>query len=295
MGPGSMTIMKLMKVIDPSTLAQYEKSLQKDPKSKIFAALADAYREVGQIAKAEEVARKGIQAHPDYVGGYVALGRILCQKKEYEAAVPTLQKAAEIAPENILAYQLLGTCYIELKQPKEALKAHKMALFLNPLSERSRQAVKKLEILSAEDFEKPLFDLPDTSEFQFQKLKDPKTAAPAQSNAQGPAAKAGSNPFTSAALERELSFVDALILRNELQLAQNHLSRLQFQGFKDPGIDERLELVNLDESGDPLLNSSTDRGPGHRPGFQKRLEIDSKINRLKEVLIQIQAARDARI
>jgi len=292
-----MTIVKIMKVIDPSTLAQYEKSLQKDPKSKIFAALADAYREVGQITKAEEVAKKGIQNHPAYVGGYVALGRILCQKKEYESAVPVLQKAAEIAPENILAYQLLGLCYIELSQPKEALKAHKMALFLNPLSEKSRQAVKKLEILSAEDFEKPLFDLPDTNEFQFQKLKEPKAAAiaRAKANVQVPSAKAGSNPFTSAALERELSFVDALILRNELQLAHNHLSRLQFQGFKDPGIDERLELVNLDESIDPLLNSSADREPSHRPGFKKRLEIDSKINLLKEVLNQIQAARDARI
>lgn len=290
-----------MKVIDPATILQYEKALQKDPKSQIFAALADAYRELGQLEKAETVARKGIQVHRAYVGGYVALGRILCQKRTFIEAVPVLQKAVEVAPENLLAYQLLGMCFVEMNLPKEALKAHKMALFLNPLSERSRQAVEKLEILTADEYNSDLFDAND---FEFRDVarvgklsreqkqsidtgpalvkpiaRVPKTPAPVP---EAPEKSAG-----AVALERELSFIDALVMRNEIKKAKDQLIRLKFQGHHGPEIEERLELVSMDDDGDELSLRS--------PNARKKLEIDHKIEKLERLLAAVENRKFAHL
>lgn len=287
-----------MKVIDPATIQQYEKALAKDPKSQIFAALADAYRELGQLEKAETVARKGIQVHKAYVGGYVALGRILCQKRSFVEAVPVLQKAVEVAPENLLAYQLLGMCFVEMNLPKEALKAHKMALFLNPMSERSRQAVEKLEILTADEYNADLFD---SQEFEFKNIardaREKKLNLDAQPALVKPAPKKTTTPTPipeapekspgAVALERELSFIDALIMRNEIKKAKDQLIRLKFQGHHGPEIEERLELVSMDDEGDPIALRA--------PNARKKLEIDHKINKLERLLRAIEDRRFAHL
>lgn len=267
-------VLKGMKVIDPSTIVKYERTLQKDPKSKVFAALADAYREVGKMELAEEVARRGLQTHPDYVGGYVALGRVLFQTRRFDEAVPVLQKAVQVSPENLLAYQLLGSCFVELKNPKEALKAHKMALFLNPLSERSQQAVRKLEILSAEEFNREFFEDLQSAEaeeetpFTYKKVSNEKTP------------KLDPQKIS---LERELSFIDALILRGEIPKAKEHLQRLQFKGHHGPEIDQRLDLVSSEEDEDDLL--------GHSPKMARKLELDHKIKVLKNLLVAVSNKR----
>lgn len=262
-----------MKVIDPSTIEKYERSLQRDPNSKVFAALADALREIGKLTRAEEVARHGLGIHPDYVGGYVALGRILFQAKRFDEAVPVLQKAVSVSPENLLAYQLLGSCFIELKNPKEALRAHKMALFLNPLSERSQQAVRKLEILSAEEFGKEIFESiheDDETETAFETKKlVSKNSVPGDQS--------------KLVLERELSYVDALILRGEVQKAKDHLMRLKLKGVRGPEVEERLELVGSEDDSNEMHAYSSSQ--------VRKLELDHKIKALKQLLRAISNKR----
>jgi tetratricopeptide (TPR) repeat protein len=262
-----------MKVIDPGTIEKYERSLQKDPNSKVFAALADALREVGKLVRAEEVARHGLKIHPEYVGGYVALGRTLFQAKRFDEAVPVLQKAVSVSPENLLAYQLLGSCFIELKNPKEALRAHKMALFLNPLSERSQQAVRKLEILSAEEYGKEIFEsiheADEESDFSFRQVSSTPTKLDSQKNTMP-------GDHSKMALERELSYVDALILRGEVQKAKDHLLRIKLKGQRGPEIEERLELVGSEDDPNDVHAYSS--------GEARKLELDQKIKVLKQVL-----------
>lgn len=45
------------------TLSQ---KLETDPKSKVFAQLADAYRKSNMIDEAIEIAKKGLEIHPNY-------------------------------------------------------------------------------------------------------------------------------------------------------------------------------------------------------------------------------------
>ncbi|PWU14551.1 MAG: hypothetical protein C5B49_13060 [Bdellovibrio sp.] len=191
--------------ISAKTLEQYEKLLAKEPRSKVFAALADAYREKGRLKDALKTATDGIDRHPDYVGGYLACARVLSEMGQLQDAEKTLKKAIELSPENLLAYQLLGQVYVELKRPHDALKAHKMVLFLNPLAERSRQAVEKLETLTAVDYEDDLFEM--------RQLKE--TPLP-------PSQK----PPEEHSLDRHLSYIDALIVRNDLKKAREFLYAL---------------------------------------------------------------------
>lgn len=269
-----------MSKISPEIIEKYQEILRRDPQSKVFAALADAYREHGMNKAAEETARKGIENHPEYVGGYVALARLLCGQKRFDEALPLLTRAVQLAPENLLAYQLLGQAYVELKRPREALKAHKMALFLNPMSERSRKAVEKLETLTADEYEEDLFQmkpLPKAVETLHTPAPE-KTAAP---KPEAPAPPADSLE-AQRKKERQLSWVDALIVRNEIAKAKLLAQELLMLDPADPEIRKRWELLKEeDEEATPL-----------RPLLSKEKEIiDRQIDRLQRILKRLEQVR----
>ena len=267
-------ILKGMSRIPVETIRQYEKALQKDPQSKIFAPLADAYREMGRVDEAEALARDGIRRHPQYVGGYLALARVFMTHRRSEDAETCLKKAIEVSPENLLAYQLLGQVYVDLKRPQEALKAHKMVLFLNPLSEKSRQAVEKLETLSATEYEDELFEMRSLKEEQ---PRGPLTIAPRTSSTEARSGLASN-------LERSLSFIDALIVRNELGRAREMLYELSQQYPDSTAIQRRWSY--FDDAGTPEPEESL------RPLMNRERQIwERKRALLEEILGRIQRHR----
>ncbi len=206
-------------MIDPQLIEKYQKILSQDPQSKLFAPLADALRESGDLPQAERVALEGLRRHPEYVGGVVILGRILIDKKEFTQALPHLEKALQLSSENILAYQLMAEVQLQLKKPAQALKAHKMVLFFNPLNEKSQRAVEKLEKLTAIDYDEDVF------EFKHK---------PAVGNQKG-----------GASLERNLALIDALILRNDLDRSKELLAEVQKDFPQDKKVNERLKLLEM--------------------------------------------------
>lgn len=200
-------------MIKEDTLTQYEKAFSKDPKSKAFALLAEAYRENGQIEKAEHVVELGLQHHPDYAGGYLAQGRIKLAQGHHHEALNSFQTALKLAPENLLAYQLLGDTHLILKQAKEALKTYKTALFINPHWERAQKIIEKMEATSAEEFEDDLF--------QMQPLQQTPLGAP------GNSPEIREPDFTTRIdLDREVSFIDALLVRGDMNQAQERIRQL---------------------------------------------------------------------
>lgn len=202
-------------------IEEYRKILDKDPSSKVFAPLAEALREQKQYAQAEYIAQYGIQRHPSFVGGYVAMGRILSDQSHFKRALPVLQKATSLDPQNILAWQLLANSYLQLDMTKEALKAYKMMLFLNPNSEKAKKAVQKLESFSAEEFEEEIF--------QYSKPQLPRVQE---------------SIISEKELERKLSLVDALIVRNQFDRAQQALMELNEKSPNNPEIQKRFELLD---------------------------------------------------
>lgn len=123
----------------------YLKKYQDDPTSRVFAPLAEAYRKAGLVNEAIEIAREGLQVHPHFVGGRVALARALFDNKKYDEVVQELSAVVQDAPDNLVAQRLLAESCLILGRVTEALGAYKMLLFFAPHDPETAQIVQELE------------------------------------------------------------------------------------------------------------------------------------------------------
>jgi len=259
------------------SIEKYQEIFKKDPNSQVFAALSDAYREMGMLPEAERTARHGVERHPTYVSGFVALGRVLVAVGKWAEAEVALMRAATLAPENILAYQLLGQVYLQQKRPKEALKTFKLVLFLNPQSEKARKAVEKLESLTADEYE--------TEVFEMKKLGvDPGETPPDHANDPSRLDSAAAASLVEKSLERTLSLIDAYIVRNEIVRAQTLLNQAKRDFIRDEGalkkLESRWEL--LTES--LPYEEATPLSPDMK---REKYILDQKLRRLQALLQRI--------
>ena len=125
---------------------EYLKKYQDDPTSRVFAPLAEAYRKAGLIDEAIEIAREGLQVHPHFMGGRVALSRALFDKKLYEEVLEELKPVIQDVPDNLVAQRLVAESCLILGRVSEALDAYKMLLFFQPQDQEVAQLVRELEI-----------------------------------------------------------------------------------------------------------------------------------------------------
>lgn len=213
-----------MDEVNTALIEKYQVMLQQDPKSKVFAPLAEAYRKMGMIDEAMRVCEAGVLAHPQFPSGRVAMAKVLLDRKDLEKAVGHLQAAAELSPENILAYSLLADTLIELKRPREALKAFKMVMFLNPKDEKAQKTIKKLESLTAGDFEPEVFKMKKIPE------------VPLKAAMTDPAAK-------QRTLERFISLADAYTVRNDADKAFETLASAENVIGNHPEIEKRQKML----------------------------------------------------
>lgn len=204
----------------------------RNPGSRVFAPLCEAYRRMGLLDEAFELASRGVRLHPDFAAGRIAFARLLIEKKAFADAVEQLIRASELSPDNILAFQLLGDTYLELRRPKDALNAFKMVLFLNPLHERAQNMVRKWEFLTADEFEDENFEwtpnenqsLPEIDPEELKELRQNPSRADREAN-------------------RAISIADALTVRNDLEGAFAVLGRCLRQLGSRPDLEQRLQLL----------------------------------------------------
>lgn len=206
---------------------------ERNPGSRVFAPLAEGYRRLKMLDEAFDVASRGVRQHPDFAAGRIAFARILIEKEAYADAVDQLKKAAELSPDNILAFLLLGETLLKLRRPKDALEAFKMVLFLNPLHERASKMVKKWEFLTADEFEDDVFEWSHAEN-------------EAQENSQVTSRSSNvPNKVTHADREanRAISIADALTVRNDIEGAFAHIGRaVRALGLRED-LEHRLLLL----------------------------------------------------
>lgn len=162
---------------DAKKIEEYQLILLKDPKSKVFAALSEAYRKMGLLEEALETCQKGLTHHPEYVSGLVAQAKILFEMKLYDETIPLLDKALSLRQENILAYRLLVHCYLKKKNHLKALLCYKKLLVFSPNDEKAIEFIQKWEFLETLAFtEEPDFDIAKIEEW-IAKLPSPNEVA----------------------------------------------------------------------------------------------------------------------
>lgn len=99
-------------------IAGYTEILAKDPHSTVFVPLCEAYRQMGLLDDALEIALKGTQALPRFSPGYTALGRIYAQRGDVDQAVSSFEKSLEMDAESLVALKGLARARM-LKGEKE--------------------------------------------------------------------------------------------------------------------------------------------------------------------------------
>ncbi len=115
-----------------SDIKKHEETLAKDPQSYCFAPLSELYRKVGLLDDAMNVAKMGCEIHPNYVGGFMALGRAYYEKGMKAESRAALESVVRSTPDNLLAQKILSQLYIEAGEPVAAETALRMIISLNP-------------------------------------------------------------------------------------------------------------------------------------------------------------------
>lgn len=273
-----------MNDIHPDLIERYQLVLEKDPRSQVFAPLSEAYRKMGLIEEAFRISSRGVQYHPQFAGGHIALANVLIEKSQYENAKESLEKAIQISPENILAYQKLGECCLKLRQGKEALRAFKMVLLFSPNNERAKQAVQKLEALTADEYEEDIFRMDRISSLSSQERTTPNAESLEVLKPQDGLAQQHSKD-----LERQLSLLEAYIVRGQLVEARDLAEDLKSRFPKNKTVLKRYtSLTKIQESGGAPSSPSTPQKELKREEWIR----EEKIKLLQNLLHRVREAHD---
>ncbi|GFO58034.1 hypothetical protein GMST_03590 [Geomonas silvestris] len=128
-----------------SEIQRFENMLEADPRSLSFAPLSELYRKLGLLDDAILVARKGCNLHPDYPGGFFALGAAFFDKGIKDEARAALERVAELNPEHVRALKLLGQIYAENGELVLAQKVLNQVLAQHPEDSESALLLQSFE------------------------------------------------------------------------------------------------------------------------------------------------------
>ncbi|MFY7992984.1 MAG: tetratricopeptide repeat protein [Bacteriovoracaceae bacterium] len=126
-------------------LAKYHQLYQKNPRSKVFAPLAESYRKLGMIEDALKILREGIKSHPSYPLGYIVLSHCYFDQQKFELCYNTLRPLVGSHQDNISLQKLFAQTCLQISHLDEALETYKYLLFMNPRDKFFAEQVTKLE------------------------------------------------------------------------------------------------------------------------------------------------------
>ncbi|MFH1844177.1 MAG: tetratricopeptide repeat protein [bacterium] len=118
-------------------IAFFEQKHALNPHSRVFAPLADLYREDGRYPEAVALLEAGLEEHPRYISALVILGRCLAESGEIETAQISFQKVLELDPDNLVVLKLLAEEAAAQEDWAKATKLLERVVLLDSLDETS--------------------------------------------------------------------------------------------------------------------------------------------------------------
>jgi pentatricopeptide repeat protein len=128
-----------------AVLAKYFSMYKKNPRSKVFAPLAEAFRKLGMYDDAFKILKDGIRHHPNYTLGYIVLAHCYFDQGKFELTYNTLRPIVAKNADNISLQKIFAQACMNLGYLEEALDTYKYLLFMNPRDKFFAEQVKKLE------------------------------------------------------------------------------------------------------------------------------------------------------
>ncbi len=123
-----------------------EERVLKNPKSLLFARLADCYLSRGCIEEAIKLCNEGIKHHPDYITGYFILSKAYLIKEDYEKAESELKRVLSRDRQFVTAHKLLADLMMRMGWENTAAMHYKDILKLDPLNSGIRTLLSTLNL-----------------------------------------------------------------------------------------------------------------------------------------------------
>ncbi|HEX7319964.1 MAG TPA: tetratricopeptide repeat protein [bacterium] len=150
---------------DFSEIAKLSERFNKDPKSRIFVQLADAYRKNNMVDEALQVINQGLQYHPEYPLAFLILGKCYYDRRQYGQAKEAIEKTLRYDQQNIVALRLLAQICDSLKDDACQLMAYRGVVAIDPFDAMAKD---KLAVLEARQSKGPVFTLTLAEEYEKQ-------------------------------------------------------------------------------------------------------------------------------
>lgn len=128
-----------------AVLAKYFSMYKKNPRSKVFAPLAESFRKLGMLDDAFKILKEGIRHHPNYTLGYIVLAHCYFDQGKFDLTYNTLRPIVSQNADNISLQKIFAQACMNLGHLEEALDTYKYLLFMNPREKFFIEQVKKLE------------------------------------------------------------------------------------------------------------------------------------------------------
>ncbi len=129
---------------DPSRspeIVRLTELLDKNPESRLFVPLAEAYLQAEMTDEAISVLSKGIQHHPMFVAARVMLGKVFLGKGMMTEAKSEFQQVREIAPNNIPSLRGMAVIAQREGRDEDAVNFYEQVLQVDPTDKAAALAL----------------------------------------------------------------------------------------------------------------------------------------------------------
>jgi tetratricopeptide (TPR) repeat protein len=155
-----------------SEIDKLERRHRENPEGRTFAPLADAYRKAGDISRALEILKAGLQLHPDYLSASIVLGRCHLDLGDLPSAEGAFRRVLDLDKENVIAIKALADIAERQARFDESEHWLNYLLSIDGSNEEARQQLQRLDVVREEHsklavpLEEPLVAAPPTEEVQ---------------------------------------------------------------------------------------------------------------------------------
>ncbi len=122
----------------------YFQILKSDPRSRVFAPLAEALVRRGRLDEAEQLCRYGLEHNPNFSDGHLACSRILFHRRRYTEALDEVKITLGLDAGNVEAYLMAAQIYLAQAQHKAASGACLKVLDIDPENAAAMQLLQRL-------------------------------------------------------------------------------------------------------------------------------------------------------
>ena len=123
-----------------------EERLESNPKSLLFAILADIYLQQGRLEDAVVLCSQGVKYNPDYITGKYVLAKAYSMQGENEKAEEQLKQVLTHDRHYLSAHKMMADIMIRMGWENSAVMHYKEILRIDPQCEEVREAMNALSI-----------------------------------------------------------------------------------------------------------------------------------------------------